>query len=97
MRVWKYFGIILFYHYHKWHIPIKTPLLNCLSIYSGVNGYLDDIPINEVGEFEKESLIEIRSKHQDLLDSIETEKELTKENSEILKSFFDNFLINFKK
>ncbi|PPR47935.1 MAG: ATP synthase subunit alpha [Alphaproteobacteria bacterium MarineAlpha5_Bin9] len=76
--------------------PLTVPE-QVVSIYSGVNGYLDDIPINEVGEFEKESLIEIRSKHQDLLDSIETEKELTKENSEILKSFFDNFLNNFKK
>ena len=68
-----------------------------VSIYSGVNGYLDEIEITQVGQFESEALVEIKSKHGDLLESIEKEKELSDENAKRLKSFFDDFLTKFKK
>ena len=68
-----------------------------VSIYSGVNGYLDEIEIAQVGRFESEAIVEIKSKHGDLLESIEKEKELSDESANRLKSFFDDFLIKFKK
>jgi len=76
--------------------PLTVPE-QVVSIYSGVNGYLDGIAITEVGSFESEALSEIKSKHADLLDTINNEKDLSEENSNKLKSFFDEFITRFTK
>lgn len=75
--------------------PLTVPE-QVISIFSGVNGYLDTIEVSDISRFEQEVLVEIKEKHPDIFNSIEKEKELTKENSEKLKSFFDDFLIKFK-
>ena len=76
--------------------PLTVPE-QVVSIYSGVNGYLDGIAITEVGNFESEAISEIKSKHADLLESINNEKDLSEENSNKLKSFFDEFVARFNK
>ena len=68
-----------------------------ISIYSGVNGYLDGIDISEVGSFESESISEIKSKHADLLEAINNEKDLSEDNAKKLKSFYDDFVARFSK
>ena len=76
--------------------PLTVPE-QVVSIYAGVNGYLDKISISEVGKFEREALDEIKSEHHDVLDSINNEKELSEKNAGKLKVFFDSFLNKFKK
>ena len=76
--------------------PLTVPE-QVVSIYSGVNGYLDKINIDQVGKFESEALDEIRSSHSDLLDSIEKERELSEQNANKLKSFFDNFVLKYSE
>ena len=76
--------------------PLTVPE-QVVSIYAGVNGYLDEIAISEVGKFEREALDEIKSEHHDVLDSINNEKELSEKNAAKLKAFFDSFLNKFKK
>tara|TARA_Y100000590_G_scaffold469670_1_gene659012 strand:- start:728 stop:2260 length:1533 start_codon:yes stop_codon:yes gene_type:complete len=76
--------------------PLTVPE-QLVSIYAGVNGYLDKIEINKVGQFELEALSEIKSSHSDILESINNEKDLSEDNSSKLKNFFDNFLNKFKK
>jgi F-type H+-transporting ATPase subunit alpha len=49
--------------------PLTVPE-QVVSIYSGVNGYLDTIEVSNVGRFESESLSEIKNKHPELLESI---------------------------
>ncbi len=68
-----------------------------ISIYSGVNGYLDGIEISEVGPFESEAIAEIKSKHADLLEAINNEKDLSEDNAKKLKSFYDDFVARFSK
>ena len=53
------------------------------SLYVGVNGYLDDIPVDQVKAFEKEFLDLLRTQHFNVLETLE--KELTKEAEEALK------------
>ena len=65
--------------------PLTVPE-QVVSIYSGVNGYLDGIDITEVGNFESEAISEIKSKHADLLESIDNEKELSEDSASKLKS-----------
>jgi len=76
--------------------PLTVPE-QVVSIYSGVNGYLDGIEITEVGSFESEAIAEIKSKHSDLLESINNEKDLSEDNAKKLKSFYDDFIVRFSK
>ena len=76
--------------------PLTVPE-QVVSIFSGVNGYLDTIEVSDILRFEQEVLLVIKEKYPDILESINKEKELTKENTVKLKSFFDDFLSKFKK
>jgi len=76
--------------------PLTVPE-QVVLIFSGVNGYLDTIEVSDILRFEQEALAAIKEKYLDILESINKEKELTKENTEKLESFFDDFLSKFKK
>tara|TARA_Y100000590_G_scaffold153773_2_gene176632 strand:+ start:7970 stop:9502 length:1533 start_codon:yes stop_codon:yes gene_type:complete len=76
--------------------PLTVPE-QVVSIYAGVNGYLDSLDITQVGNFENEALTEIKSKHADLLETINKEKELSDDSASKLKTFFDNFIEKFNK
>jgi F-type H+-transporting ATPase subunit alpha len=41
-----------------------------ISVFSGVNGYLDDIDLGEIKSFESDLIDLVRSSHQDLINSI---------------------------
>jgi F-type H+-transporting ATPase subunit alpha len=62
-----------------------------VSIFAGVRGYLDKVRVEDVNRFEARLLDEIRTKGANILDAIRTEKQLSKEIEEKLKSFLDNF------
>ncbi|WP_276618725.1 F0F1 ATP synthase subunit alpha [Syntrophomonas wolfei] len=73
-------------------MPIQEQVV---SIYSGVNGYLDDIPRDKVGEFEVDFLKFMRSANADILNSIKdtgkiddaTEQKLIKAINEFKSTF----------
>ncbi|MBA95027.1 MAG: F0F1 ATP synthase subunit alpha [Rickettsiales bacterium] len=48
-------------------------------VYAAIHGHLDDVELNKVQEFEKELYSLLNSQHSDLLDKLETEKELSDE------------------
>ncbi|HSM19143.1 MAG TPA: F0F1 ATP synthase subunit alpha, partial [Hyphomicrobiales bacterium] len=60
-------------------------------IYAGVNAYLDPLPVSDVGRFEEELLRHMRDKHQDILDTIRSEGEISEETGEKLKAAVDAF------
>ena len=60
-------------------------------IYAGVNGYLDDIEVSEVGRFEEELLRYARSEHADILDEIRDKKAISDELGKKLKTAVDKF------
>ena len=70
--------------------PLKTEE-QVVVIYAGVNGYLDDIAVNQVGEFEDGLLRLVRDSHADLLESLRTKKEVTDEIGDQLKSVVDDY------
>ena len=69
-------------------LPIEEQVI---SIFAGVNGYTDAIEVNQVTQFEARLLDEIRSKGQDILKAIRTEKELSEETQAKLTKFMDDF------
>ena len=74
--------------------PQYTPLPfeeQVVTIFAGVNGYTAAIEVNQVTQFEARLLDEIRSKGQDILKAIRTEKELSEETQAKLTKFMDDF------
>jgi F-type H+-transporting ATPase subunit alpha len=60
-------------------------------IYAGVNGYLDKLPVSDVGRFEEEFLRSVRSSHSDILDAIRTEKAVSDATEGKLKAAVEAF------
>ena len=60
-----------------------------------MRGYLDKVSVSDVVKFESEVLNEIRTKHNELLEAIANEKELSKENDDKLKSILDSLVQKF--
>ena len=64
-------------------------------IFAGVNGYLDDLSVDQVGAFEQGLLGQLREKNADLLDQIRAEKALSDDLTDKLKAAIDAFSKNF--
>jgi F-type H+-transporting ATPase subunit alpha len=64
-------------------------------IYAGTRGYLDGVPTAQVGRFEQELLSHLHGKHQKILDTIRTSKELKSDTEESLKTVLKAFAENF--
>ena len=60
-------------------------------IYAGVNGYLDKLPVSDVGRFEEEFLRNVRTSHADILDAIRTEKAVSDATEAKLKATVEAF------
>ena len=82
---------------------LKQPQYSPLSveeqvvvIFAGVNGYTDNIAVNEVTKFESKLLEEFRVKHSEILEIIQNEKELSGNTEQKLKTALDEFSKNFE-
>ncbi|MBX9759694.1 MAG: F0F1 ATP synthase subunit alpha [Beijerinckiaceae bacterium] len=64
-------------------------------IYAGVNGYLDQMPVNRVRAFEDGLLSLLRTRHADLLNSIRDSKDLSSSDEAKLKELVVDFTKNF--
>jgi F-type H+-transporting ATPase subunit alpha len=73
-------------------MPVEEQVV---SIYAGVNGYLDELEVNDIGRFEEGALRAIRDQHADILDSIRTEKALSEGTESKLKAALDSFAKSF--
>lgn len=62
-----------------------------LSIYAGVNGFLDNIPVNKIREFEQGLLAYIKEKHPNVREEIVTKKKIDEEFGGKLKSIISEF------
>ncbi len=64
-------------------------------IFAGVNGYLDNLAINQVSKFEQGLLAHMRSDGKAVLDAIRKEKALSDDLRAKLKAEIDAFAKNF--
>lgn len=60
-------------------------------LYAAINGFLDDVPVNDIQMFEKNFLQWLEKSHYDVLKNITEKKEITPENEEKLKRLIDTF------
>jgi F-type H+/Na+-transporting ATPase subunit alpha len=74
--------------------PMKTEE-QVVSIYAGVNGYLDGLAITKVKPFEEGLLRFVRDKHADILEAIRTEKAISDKMMPKLKDAVTAFAKSF--
>jgi F-type H+/Na+-transporting ATPase subunit alpha len=67
-----------------------------VSMFSGTNGFLDEIPIEQVQRFEQELLEMMDLKHADLLADIAMKQALTDDLTDRLKTILAEFTSSFK-
>jgi len=63
-------------------IPVEEQV--CV-IYTGINGYLDDVPVDEVKDFLTKFRTFMKSSTPQLLSTIKSEQKLSPESEETLK------------
>lgn len=66
-----------------------------ISIYTGVKGYLDKIPVTDVTRFESGLLGDIRAKEPEILNAIREQKALSDDVEKKLKAFLENYVKTF--
>lgn len=64
-------------------------------IYAGVNGYLDKLPLDKIGQFETEFLAYLKANETEILNAIKTEGQLSKELLAKLKAATESFVATF--
>jgi F-type H+-transporting ATPase subunit alpha len=71
-------------------LPVEKQVI---SIYAGVNGHIDDIPVSDVRRFEADLLSFVENAHSDILQTIREKKELSNE----VKKSLDDLIKEFKQ
>ncbi|MCF6215359.1 MAG: F0F1 ATP synthase subunit alpha [Emcibacter sp.] len=66
-----------------------------VSIFSGVNGYLDKIDVSAVGRFEETLIAEMHSQHKAVLDTITNEGKVSSETESKLKDILGKLVKTF--
>ena len=75
-------------------LPIEEQVL---SIYAGTNGYLDDLPVESVNEYELAMLADIRANSGDILETIREQKKLDDKIKAKMDKALDKFTKTFVK
>jgi F-type H+/Na+-transporting ATPase subunit alpha len=66
-----------------------------VSLFAGVNGYLDGIPVNAVGRFEAGLVSDLKANHSGILSDIRTSKDLSDATRDALKAAITAFAKTF--
>ena len=60
-------------------------------LYAAINGYLDDVPVDKLRDFEERFHKYLQTARKDVLESINKERELTGEVEKKLKGAIEEF------
>ena len=69
-------------------MPISDQVI---SIYAGVNGFLDTVPVNKIREFERDLIEHFKEKHPALRDEVKTKKKIDDALGGQLKDIINKF------
>ncbi len=73
-------------------VPVEEQVI---SLFAGTRGYLDKLPVNSVGEFERRMLSELKSSQPGIVDAIRNDREIKKGTEDQLIAFLDAFTKSF--
>jgi len=74
--------------------PLKVEE-QALVLFAGVKGYLDDIEVGRIGDFERALLADLTSNHPDFLETIRTKREMDSAFEEKLHAYYKGFVKAF--
>lgn len=80
--------------------PVNQPMPveeEVVAIFAGVRGYLDKIPVKEIGAFEGESLRSLKANYPEILKKIREEKAISEETDKELSAFYEAFVTEFSE
>jgi F-type H+-transporting ATPase subunit alpha len=80
----------------KQYLPMPVEK-QVVLIFTGTNGYLDEIPVESIERFEKEFIEMMQLKHQSILDKIADTKEIDPETDKRLHEITKEFVAQFKR
>lgn len=75
----------------KQYVPMAAEEQVCV-LYAGVRGFLDKMQTSEIVRFEKLFLEHMKSKHQNILESIRVEKKLSDKVNAELRQILEEFI-----
>ena len=76
--------------------PLKTEE-QVVVLFAGVNGFLDNLEVRQVGDFEEGLLNTFRSQHKDILDTIATKQALDDDLNGRIRSAIEDYAKGFAK
>jgi F-type H+-transporting ATPase subunit alpha len=79
-------------NYHP--MPVEQQVM---VLYAAINGYMDETPVDQIVRFESELLRTMQERYPEVVSSIVSEKQITKENEEALKSALSDFQHSFNQ
>ena len=62
-----------------------------ISIYAGVNGFIDNVPVNKIRDFEKDLMAYMQEKHATIRDEVKAKKKIDDEFGGQLKQIITEF------
>ena len=68
-----------------------------IAIFAGNGGFLDDLPLDKVLEFEKQMLQDIHTNHADIFNTLSEEKKISDETKAALTNAIAQFKEGFAK
>ena len=74
-------------------LPVERQVV---SVWAGTGGYLDDVPVEDIGRFEQEFLGEVGRKHPGIYDSIRETGQLSEDTRTALKDAIEQFRRGFE-
>jgi proton translocating ATP synthase F1 alpha subunit len=80
--------------------PLYTPYdvnEQVISIFAGTQGFLDDLPVNRVLEFEQALLKHFRDEHPEIVQELDEKGEMSDELAEKLRKLIGEFKPRFKE
>ena len=66
-----------------------------LIIYAGLNGFLDEVTLDKIGQFESEFLDHVSTNNQSIFDNIKNSGKLDEKNEDNLKNILGEFVKTF--
>ena len=73
-------------------LPVEV---QAVVLFAGVRGYLDDVDVGKVGQFERSMISELRAREPSVMENIRADLDIKPETEAKLKGFLDGFAKSF--
>ena len=62
-----------------------------ISVFTGVKGYLDDVELDKIKEFEKDIIEKIKNEKPEIIEAIQSSGKLEEDTQNLLKQMIESY------